>query len=188
MTGRELRSRVSAISSELASRGLGRTDVIAVTLPNGILMAKAFLGVAAHATCAPLNPAFNQAEFTDNLKDLGAAALVVPRGEDSAARTAALELGIELLEFPLEPKDRDEPLTNTPAPDDIVLILHTSGTTSRPKQVPLSHRNLLASAAAVAGVLDLREDDIALNVMSLFHIHGIVGVLLASLHVNAGIL
>jgi len=149
--------------------------VIAVTLPNGILMAKAFLGVAAHATCAPLNPAFNQAEFTDNLKDLGAAALVVPRGEDSAARTAALELGIELLEFPLEPKDRDEPLTNTPAPDDIVLI-------------PLSHRNLLASAAAVAGVLDLREDDIALNVMSLFHIHGIVGVLLASLHVNAGIL
>jgi len=188
LTARELRARVSAIGAELASRGLGRTDVIAVALPNGILMATAFLGVATHAICAPLNPAFNEAEFTDNLKDLGAAALVLPRGEESAARAAALKLGIEVLEFPLQAKNGEDLQPSIPAPDDIALILHTSGTTSRPKQVPLSHRNLLASAAAVAEVLELREDDVALNVMPLFHIHGIVGVLLASLHARAGIL
>src|SRR4029453_16661801 len=61
--------------------------------------------------------------------------------------------------------------------DDAALVLHTSGTTSRPKQVPLSHRNLCSSARHIIAVLGLSPADRCLNVMPLFHIHGLVGVL-----------
>ena len=67
------------------------------------------------------------------------------------------------------------------APDDIALCLHTSGTTSRPKLVPLSHRHLCASARNVADTLHLDSTDLCLNVMPLFHIHGLIAALLAAL-------
>lgn len=194
LTADDLRSQVATLGSQLAACGLGRDAVIAVALPNGVAMATAFLGVTAHAICAPLNPAFSEAEFASHLRDLGAAALIVPEGDDTAARSAARQLGIRLLEFPQFTGARRPPPTASPSaattiarPDDVALILHTSGTTSRPKQVPLSHRNLLASASAVASALRLRQDDTALNVMPLFHIHGIVGVLLASLRAGASV-
>ena len=68
-----------------------------------------------------------------------------------------------------------------PQANDIALILHTSGTTSRPKMVPLTHANLIASAGNIAATLRLNEADLCLNVMPLFHIHGLVGALLSSL-------
>src|SRR5262249_49120362 len=70
-------------------------------------------------------------------------------------------------------------------PDDIALVLHTSGTTSRPKLVPLSHRNLLASAANIRASLQLSPQDCCLNIMPLFHIHGLIGGLLSSLSSGA---
>jgi acyl-CoA synthetase (AMP-forming)/AMP-acid ligase II len=60
-------------------------------------------------------------------------------------------------------------------------VLHTSGTTSRPKQVPLSHANLAASMAHIVAALRLGADDCALNAMPLFHIHGLLAGLLAPL-------
>ena len=74
---------------------------------------------------------------------------------------------------------------SSPVADDIALLLHTSGTTARPKLVPLRQRNLLASAAAVAHALGLTPDDRGLAVMPLFHIHGIVGSLLSSVWAGA---
>ena len=68
-----------------------------------------------------------------------------------------------------------------PAPDDVALLLHTSGTTSRPKQVPLSHRNLLASARSIARHYALGPDDVSYCAMPLFHVHGIVASTLAPL-------
>ena len=65
--------------------------------------------------------------------------------------------------------------------DDIALLLHTSGTTSRPKIVPLTHANLAASAANIGATLRLTPDDRCLNIMPLFHIHGLVAAVLASL-------
>ena len=81
-------------------------------------------------------------------------------------------------------RDNELPLTadvDLPKANDIALILHTSGTTSRPKMVPLTHANLLASAGNIAATLQLSEADRCLNVMPLFHIHGLVGALLSSL-------
>jgi acyl-CoA synthetase (AMP-forming)/AMP-acid ligase II len=66
-------------------------------------------------------------------------------------------------------------------PDDVALILHTSGTTSRPKIVPLSHRNVAVSAGNIAETLAFTAKDRGLNIMPLFHIHGLIAGTLAPL-------
>jgi len=65
--------------------------------------------------------------------------------------------------------------------DDVALVLHTSGTTSRPKIVPLTHRNVTASARNIANSTRFTEADRGLNVMPLFHIHGLIAGILAPL-------
>jgi acyl-CoA synthetase (AMP-forming)/AMP-acid ligase II len=74
------------------------------------------------------------------------------------------------------PGDPDEP-----APEDVALVLHTSGTTSRPKLVPLTHLNLTASARHIGETLRLGADDVCLNIMPLFHIHGLLAAVLSPL-------
>jgi len=197
LTYRGLYRQVRAVATGLRSAGVGGQDRVAVVLPNGPGMAVAFLGAATAAACAPLNPAYTSAEFDFYLADLDARAVVVPSREDSPVREVARKRGIAVLEF----SDRAQPggwvfgLDGTAGespprpggladPLDVALVLHTSGTTSRPKMIRLSHANLCASAANIRSTLRLSEDDRCLNVMPLFHIHGLVGALLASL--NAG--
>ena len=81
----------------------------------------------------------------------------------------------------------DEAADAQPRADDTALVLHTSGTTSRPKLVPLTHANLCASARAIADALELGPDDRCLNVMPLFHIHGLIGATLASIVSGASV-
>ena len=66
-------------------------------------------------------------------------------------------------------------------PEDVALILHTSGTTSKPKMVPLTHLNLCTSAKNIVQTLNLDRSDRCINIMPLFHIHGIVCLLLSPL-------
>src|SRR5215468_12132804 len=65
--------------------------------------------------------------------------------------------------------------------DDVALLLHTSGTTSRPKLVPLAQRNIMASARHIGATLALTASNRCLNIMPLFHIHGLIGAVLSSL-------
>jgi acyl-CoA synthetase (AMP-forming)/AMP-acid ligase II/acyl carrier protein len=159
---------------------------VALVTGGGIDAAVAFLGIASHAACAPLNPAYRQAELEFFLHDLDARALVVDGGLASPAPAVARALGIPVLEmereagnFRLEGDD-GEPGDLAEA-EDVALLLHTSGTTSRPKLVPLTHRNLLHSANNIAATLELSSSDRCLNPMPLFHIHGLVAGLLAPL-------
>ena len=69
----------------------------------------------------------------------------------------------------------------------MALILHTSGTTSRPKIVPLLQSNLVASAGNIATSLALTPTDRCLNVMPLFHIHGLIAAVTASLGAGASV-
>ncbi|GAB4193577.1 MAG: acyl--CoA ligase [Roseiflexaceae bacterium] len=162
-------------------------------------MATAFLAVAAATTSAPLNPAYRAGEFAFYLDDLAAAALVVQAGDPTPARTVAQERGIPILE--LQP-DRSGPVglfhlsgttgrvatePDLPQGQDVALILHTSGTTSRPKMVPLTQANLVASATNIQAALALSPADRCLNIMPLFHIHGLIGALLASLRAGASV-
>lgn len=192
--------QIRTISSHLRGLGIGPDDRVAVVLPNGPEMATAFLAVASCAACAPLNAAYQAAEFRFYLRDIKARALLLPEGDDSPAREVAAELGLTLIEirvdaarpagcFDLLAAGRIAPM---PSESDIsrktALILHTSGTTSRPKIVPLSHANLASSAANIAHFLALGNNDRCLNVMPLFHIHGLVGALLASLASGGGLI
>jgi acyl-CoA synthetase (AMP-forming)/AMP-acid ligase II len=195
----DLAALAERVVERLNALGVGRGDRVATVLGNGPEAAAAFLCVAAGATAAPLNPAYRADEYKFYLQDLRAKALVVEAGVDSPARAVARELSLAVLE--LHPRREQGAGTFTleplgPAPggpcrcgpgeaDDIALVLHTSGTTARPKIVPLPQRNLLASARHVAGALALTADDVCLNVMPLFHIHGLVAGTLGSLAAGA---
>ena len=193
LTYSHLYNQVRYTGHALRTLGIAHTDRVAVVLPNGPDMATAFLGIAACATCAPLNPSYPRKQFEFYLNDLQARAIVLPADADHPARGVAKQLGLTIME--LEPSSNQLAgafrLRGVPAEieeqndwgkeDDCALVLHTSGTTSRPKQVPLSHRNLHSSAHAIVQTLALTGDDCCLNVMPLFHIHGLVGVLLSSM-------
>ncbi len=196
----ELRAQVDRTVSALNAIGIGRNDPVAIVLPNGPEMASAFVAVATAATSAPLNPAYRAEEFDFYLTDLEAKVLIVAAGVETPARDVATRRGIpvaELVVDPLKPAGTFElsggkrtgaaAQGGPAAPDDVALVLHTSGTTSRPKIVPLSQRNVCASAANVAASIALEPTDRCLNVMPLFHIHGLIAAVLASVHAGASI-
>ncbi|MBD2208284.1 AMP-binding protein [Nostoc linckia FACHB-104] len=186
-----LYSHIQDTIKTLNSKGLGRNDRIAIVLPNGSDMATAFLGVAACATSAPLNPAYSASEFDFYLGDLNAKALIVQSGIDSPAKEVAVAHNIPIIELIPQQESGifhligdtklqrvDRAVTSS---EDIALVLHTSGTTSRPKIVPLTQANLCTSAENIKKALDLRQSDRCLNVMPLFHIHGLIAAVLSSL-------
>ena len=197
-----LRKLVSETVAALNEFGIGRNDRVAIVLNNGPEMATAFVSMACCATTAPLNPAYKQDEFDFYLADLGAKALVVEQGSDTPAVAAARAGNIRILDLCIDPaspagtfslKSRDtaaevESVNDGLAErDDIALVLHTSGTTSRPKIVPLSHANVCASAANIQTTLSLESSDVCLNVMPLFHIHGLMAAVLATLGKGASV-
>src|SRR5262249_25519860 len=158
-------------ADELASLGLGRDDRIALVLPNGAECLVLFLAASSVATAAPLNPAYTEDEFRFYMEDTGARALVVPPGQGEAARRAmapgplVIEAASDVsgtLRVQADAPRRAGRTASAPVPDDVALVLHTSGTTSRPKRVPLRHRNLAASVANIVATYDLTPDDVSL--------------------------
>ncbi len=197
-----LRRQIAGTALALGALGIGRNDAVAMVLPNGPEMASAFVAVAGAATAAPLNPAYKTDEFDFYLSDLDARAVIIAADMDTPARDVAARRHIPVIdlevdsgaaagEFTLEPGtgagDAEARAPGAADGDDIALVLHTSGTTSRPKIVPLSQRNVCASAQNVAATLELGPDDLCLNIMPLFHIHGLIASVLASFAAGAGI-
>jgi acyl-CoA synthetase (AMP-forming)/AMP-acid ligase II len=188
-----LRALIDRSVRSLNELGIGRGDRVAIVLPNGPEMATAFLCVASAAASAPLNPAYKQDEFEFYLEDLKAKALIVEAGSETPALRAAEKLGVAVIALAPEPQAGAGAFRLSGAaagaagrpgpaePGDVALILHTSGTTSRPKIVPLAHANIWASARNIATTLELSASDRALNVMPLFHIHGLIAGLSAPL-------
>ncbi|HTO97306.1 MAG TPA: AMP-binding protein [Myxococcales bacterium] len=194
-----LREQVQKTIDDLNGAGIGRGDRVAMVLRNGPENAAAFFSLAAGAATAPLNPGYREDELDFYLGDLRPRALVLEAGVDSPARTVAARLDIPLIElhpepargagsFRLEPAAALRGKARSPGagqPDDVALLLHTSGTTARPKLVPLTQSNLTASARNIATALSLTPADICLQIMPLFHIHGLIAGVLSSLSVGA---
>ncbi|WP_419909520.1 acyl--CoA ligase [Hoeflea sp.] len=195
-----LRSLAEDVGAQLRASGIAATDRVAIVLPNGPEMAAAFMTVAQSAVTAPLNPAYRAEEFAFYLEDLKARAIILPDGYEGPALDAAKRFGIAVLRLKTDtaqpagwftlaceapaaaPADAGEP-----GADSVALILHTSGTTSRPKIVPLLQSNIAASAEHIRTSLALTPQDRCLNVMPLFHIHGLIAAVTASLAAGASI-
>jgi acyl-CoA synthetase (AMP-forming)/AMP-acid ligase II/acyl carrier protein len=199
LTYGRLRDHIDHVVTTLNGMGVGRNDRVAIVLPNGPEMAIAFLAVASGATSAPLNPAYGANEFDFYLSDLDAKALIIQSGMNSPARTIARARDISIIELSpvLEAEagiftlmgDKRSSLANSgfAQPDDVALVLHTSGTTSRPKIVPLTQTNLCTSAHNIQGAFELTNSDCCLNVMPLFHIHGLIAAILSTLASGASV-
>ena len=190
-TYRQLAEHVESLAGRLLAAGVEPGSTVSIVLGNDLSFVECFLAVTrAGAVAAPLNPAYTTDEFRSFMEDAGAKAVLLPPSESPAAAAAeALEVdalvaswsesGVELRRDGKRLADATAPAS--PRSDATALFLHTSGTTSRPKGVPLSHANLVASTANTAGTYDLTPDDVALTVMPLFHVHGLIGVLLSTL-------
>ena len=203
LSRRALAVQMDATIASLRALGIGRQDRVAMVLPNGPEMAALFLGIAAGAAAAPLNAAYREEEFDFYLSDIEAKLLLIEAGMESPARAVAARRGIPIVDVAPDLsapagsyrlRGAGEPVVagklgtgEFGGPQDVALVLHTSGTTSRPKIVPLSHANLTASARNIGRTLGLEPSDRCLVIMPLFHIHGLVGALLSSIAAGASL-
>ena len=196
-----LKKLVDATLAALNGVGIGREDRVALLLPNGPEMAAAFIAVASGCSAAPLDPDAPADVLKRQLGELEPKAVIVQKGIEGPVRAVAKKIGLPLLEL--------LPVANSPAGaftldvsaltaakagksgpsrgPEIALLLHTSGTTGRPKLVPLSGANLAASARHIGGSLALSPKDRCLNVMPLSHVHGLVASVLSSLASGASV-
>ncbi len=195
LTYRALRAHVAEIGRALNAHGIGAGDRVAIVLDNGPEMAAAFLSIGSAATAAPLNPTYRAEEFEFYLTDLNAKLLIVAKGKDSPAVGVAEKLDVPIARLVPQPEKgagtfglefsaangRSGSAPRAATPDDVALVLHTSGTTSRPKIVPLAHKNIAASASNIRNTLALTSEDRGLVIMPLFHIHGLIAALSAPL-------
>ncbi len=190
-----LRVHCKKIGRQLASQGLINKSRVAIVMPNGPEMATAFLAVASHMSAAPLNPSYKESEYEFYLEDLKPALVIVTENSENPVKKAAQRLSIPVVEakviegspagvFELfESEENVSPSTV----DMEALVLHTSGTTSRPKVVPLLQRNIAASVQNIASSIELVSADHCLNIMPLFHIHGLIAVLTTSVSKGASV-
>jgi acyl-CoA synthetase (AMP-forming)/AMP-acid ligase II len=189
LTYDDLREQVAAAADYLAQLGVGRDDRVALVFPNSVEAIVLFLAASTAGTAAPLNAAYKEDEFRFYLQDTGARVLVVPPAQGEAARRA-MPAGMSLVEAHMDGRGHlamesaaariESRTAATPDGDDVALVLHTSGTTNRPKLVPLRHRNLFASVDNIASTYKLAPSDVAFCVMPLFHIHGLMASTMAT--------
>jgi len=183
-----LRQQVLAMAKVLAAAGIRRGDAVAIALPNGLPAIVSFLAASIAGTAAPLNLTYPYEEFLFFLGDTNARIVICPPVGAEFARSAAADRKIPV--FSAEMSERGDvqlagapggESVNAPIAEDIALVLHTSGSTGRPKRVPLRHFNLAVSSANIANTYSLTPDDVSLCIMPLFHVHGLIASVMATL-------
>ncbi len=187
-----LGDEVERVAGRLAAAGASPGTTVSIILPNGLEFVVVFLAVArCGAVAAPLNPAYTVDEFKFYMEDASSGLAILPAG-DHPGREAAAQLGVPCVDVSLDGAQLElmrngRALTASadpvaPSPDDPALFLHTSGTTSRPKGVPLTHANLVSSLANISNTYGLTPEDTSLIVMPLFHVHGLLGATLSTFY------
>src|SRR5262249_2134109 len=161
---------IEAVTAALREGGIQAGEPVAIVLPNTLEFLVAFLATTwARAVAAPLNPGYKVEELRFYLEDAGARAVIVAPGDHPACE-AARQSQVPIWECGLDARGQvfvqrrggqAAPNLDRSAPtaDDVALFLHTSGTTSRPKGVPLTHGNLSASIASIAATYQLTPRD-----------------------------
>ncbi|XP_058205923.1 probable CoA ligase CCL9 [Rhododendron vialii] len=201
LTHARLQELIDQAASQLVASGVKPGDVVALTFPNTIEFVILFLAVIRiRATAAPLNAAYTSDEFQFYLSDSGSKLLLTSQEGNKPAQSAASVLNIPHITASLPQPASDVTLSSTRPesnpdslsrlvndPADVALFLHTSGTTSRPKGVPLTQLNLSSSVQNIKSVYKLTESDSTVIVLPLFHVHGLLAGLLSSLVAGAAV-
>jgi acyl-CoA synthetase (AMP-forming)/AMP-acid ligase II/acyl carrier protein/NRPS condensation-like uncharacterized protein len=186
----------------LRRAGIGRDDRVAVVLPDGPEAATAMISVAAGAVCAPLNPALTADELQRYFVELKVAAVLTRSESGAAGRRAARALGLPVLD--LSARGRAAGLFTVTAPArrgernrtqddgfasgaDDAFILLTSGTTSRPKTIPITHASVCRSAYNVGRAIALDAEDRLLSVLPLYHGHGLISGVIGALAAGSSV-
>lgn len=190
LTYRVLNERVDRIARSLAALGVGRGDVVAFQLPNRWeFIALALACVRIGAVANPVMPIFRQHELTFMLTFGEAKVFVVPKSfrrfdHEAMARAMMPDLPHlrHLVVVDGEGEDsfdarllRDDapPLTGPGlAPDDVFLLMYTSGTTGEPKGVMHTSNTLFANLHAYIDVMGLSGDDVILGASPMAHLTG----------------
>ncbi|KAI4597374.1 hypothetical protein KJ359_004480 [Pestalotiopsis sp. 9143b] len=201
VTYKDLAAECSAFQRKLAAIGIGHASPVSIAVVNSYEFIVSFEATSwQRAIAAPLNPAYKQDEFEFYIDDVKSAIVLVPRGAYQANAPAVKaakkfnaaiaecywdeykrEVALDVKDLGLLKGKAEQPLLQ-PNTDDVALILHTSGTTSRPKVVPLTHRNLVRTMGNIQGTYNLTSADRTMLVMPLFHVHGLLCGLLATFY------
>ncbi len=189
LTYRQLYEHTLSQAEALRAMGIQRHSRVAVVLPEGPELATAFLTVTQCAICVPVNPAFSESEFINYFEDVSATHLIVQAGEADLARQATRLRDMPVIEllpgstaglFTLSGRIETHPAGHDPVEGaDSALILTTSGTTSRPKVVALTHQLLCTRVIIRLPVYQISAADRLLNVMPMFHSSSLTHFLLS---------
>ncbi|KEZ38752.1 putative peroxisomal-coenzyme A synthetase [Scedosporium apiospermum] len=191
-----INAEIAKFQAKLADLGIKTGAPVSIALVNSYEFIVSFLATSwQRAIAAPLNPGYKQDEFEFYIDDVKSALVLVPKGavaQNTPAVRAARRFKAAIAEcywdaakgeVALDVKDqgqlRGRQPVQEPQPDDVALVLHTSGTTSRPKVVPLTHRNLTRTMKNIQQTYQLTSADRTMLVMPLFHVHGLLCGLLA---------
>lgn len=197
-TYERLHNLVLDLQAQIASFGLSPGDAVSSSLINGIEFTLAFFATGAQRlVAAPLNPNYSANEVEFYLQDTKSKLVLLPKGvlkqSNVPAVEAAKKLGVQMVEIAFDPSNASVTLTRPdgskvektqtrkPQDEDVALVLHTSGTTGRPKGVPLTHKNLFTTMGNIIKTYTLTAKDRTYLVMPLFHVHGLLCGLLATL-------
>jgi oxalate---CoA ligase len=179
-THADLAAEITTISSWLKGF-VAPHQVVAVVAGNGPEAVAVILGTASACVCAPLPAGRTVQERIEELRAVGASALVTLDGDDEAAH----QLGIPVLSPGQDCESVTGPHCSVPG---TALLVRTSGTTGAGKLVPLTGPGLLHAASLVATTLGLSAADRCLNPLPLHHTHGLVGAVLSSLTAGASVI
>jgi acyl-CoA synthetase (AMP-forming)/AMP-acid ligase II len=190
-----LAALVDDVAARMGSTGLRRGDSVGLVCANTAEFVVALLGAArAGLVVAPLDPTLPRSEMSTRLERLGAQAIIVGPPAVDAAQIAGLRIPTWELRVDIAASGIATATLETGAgavrnvrcagpglSDNDSLVLFTSGTTGGAKMVPLTHTNVAASVQGICGTYELGSADATVAVMPLFHGHGLLAVLLASL-------
>ncbi|MEM1168617.1 MAG: condensation domain-containing protein [Cyanobacteria bacterium P01_H01_bin.35] len=196
-------------NASLSHLGIKISDRVCAAIPNGPEAAVAFLSLAQQCVFAPISTSLTEKQVIFELEDLGVVALILQKSEannseNEKLKACAESVGVRVIELIPDPaisglftleeitKNKDSEIKPVevvkPNRDNVALVLHTSGTTRKPKTVPLTHGNLTAGSLTISKTIALTTEDTCINVMPLFHIHGLSVNILASLLAGATVL
>ena len=186
---KKLKILVDELSKKITSFGTQNEKPIIIVLKNNAEFMISFLAVTkTNSIAAPLNPDFTEEEFNFYLDDINPSLIITTDGHPVISQANAKDVPVSTISFEngsieidFQSEEYAEKDVSLPNENNSCLFLHTSGTTSRPKGVPLKHKNLIKSLDNIINTYNLSGEDVALVVMPLFHVHGLIGVALSTL-------